>query len=1351
MTTHSPHSSAHPPGAFCMQEPSPFSRPPRIDLTADDEEINDARRVKRLRAEHYNLSASDRSRSPSSVGSVETPSPAISSAQISPKGDQLQLPPLVNRTLSGLPQHTSYRPHFAGPSNSSAFFPSRTQSIARSPSVSSIPAVDPQPQKRQIIDLTSSPSPPPPSIVQQLPPPRPPLPSIPVVNGLSPEIPPKTPVCIGQLTVTALVLYPIAYLQTQPPQPGVNPVSTEWALVRLQYDATSKARNPSAEETIQIKTPQVKTLTGEVQGGESFGVVEQKVATVLGPMLAKGLIRLDAKVRRGVPNLPILPLQMLVHTPKGNVPIVSGYLQQSGLLLDHPSPCFDLSRLPHLLYFNPHNPPPGGHARNLLGQNRFGYSGAGGNRWSTPAVAGKSVEVQRSQVDEMFKSLKSGDDLEETEPTADVATKLYPHQKKALTFLLEREGELTRPGVSSSLWQKRINPHSRVTSWVNLVSQREVFQEPKECKGSLLADDMGLGKTITCVSLIAATLESAQAFASLPLPPPPRPPLEHSNSAPSLSASHFAGSVWGMPDTITPSHASTSTKGKASAAKAQEKAEAEYIRARRIKCRSRATLIICPLSTVMNWEEQFREHWAGEVQVMGGGGGNPCAPQSQQQQQPPFAQFSFDSQGSSDVQMTGSTGVSEVVECKLPSTSTINAVPARVRKGNTVRVYVYHGNARRPDPAFLADFDAVITTYATLASEFSKQSKSLAACDGCADDDDDDDDGEGGSDSGGAVECDEHGNQVLKLPKAKDKKSLKRKKTAMMLNGAPEQSSPLQSIHWFRVVLDEAHSIKETSTVGSRASCDLAADRRLCLTGTPVQNKLDDVFALIKFLRLEPFDEKSVWQEFIGVPVKFGQPLGVARLQTIMKCITLRRTKESKAQNGETILSLPPRRDELRYLKFDEQEQSIYNEFFKESKAEFNELSDKNEVMKNYVGILQKILRLRQICDHFELVEGKGPQGSVTNYEDIVADIAKDGINVSRAYAIFCLLRESGTAQCVECGCELGASEAGQSESGGLDSETSAPTKRGRKGKGKDNASSRGPTRPGSPALPRPILSRCQHLFCLECFRQCIFPGWPNVAPEVGRSCSACQTGLTVVDAVEVSGDPAADGASANGKKRAVKKEKRVKGTGMLDKFHPSTKVKALLGDLVVFSRANQFSANYDPSTIEVQMVDEHGNNVDDGPIKTVVFSQWTSMLDKVEDALEAAGIRYDRLDGTMKRDERTRAMDNLKHDPGCEVLLVSLKAGGVGLNLTAAQRVYLMDPYWNPAVENQAVDRIHRLGQTRPVTTVKLIIENTIEARLLEVQKKKTELANMTLGQHLSKAEMLQRRMEELNQLFGG
>jgi SWI/SNF-related matrix-associated actin-dependent regulator of chromatin subfamily A3 len=378
------------------------------------------------------------------------------------------------------------------------------------------------------------------------------------------------------------------------------------------------------------------------------------------------------------------------------------------------------------------------------------------------------------------------------------------------------------------------------------------------------------------------------------------------------------------------------------------------------------------------------------------------------------------------------------------------------------------------------------------------------------------------------------------------------------------------------------------------------ADRRLCLTGTPVQNKLDDVFALIKFLRLEPFDDKNVWTEFIGSPVKFGQALGVARLQTIMKCITLRRTKESKAHDGQRILALPPRRDELRYLKFDEQEQEIYDQFFNESKAEFNEMSTKNEVMKNYVGILQKILRLRQICDHFELVQGKGLGGESqlqdpsASYEDIIAAIAREGINVSRATAIFTILRESATTQCVECGVELCIS-ADPAQSDAIDVDGSSAPKRGRKGKG---PASRGPTRASSPSTPRPILTRCQHLFCVDCYRNCICPGWPNVTPDTRRSCSACQTGLCPSDAVEIKPDCSIDGAP---KKKIQKREKRQKG-GPLDNFHPSTKVKALLGDLVQLSRANPYSTNYDPGSIEVQMVDDQGNELDDSIVKTVVL-----------------------------------------------------------------------------------------------------------------------------------------------------
>lgn len=377
------------------------------------------------------------------------------------------------------------------------------------------------------------------------------------------------------------------------------------------------------------------------------------------------------------------------------------------------------------------------------------------------------------------------------------------------------------------------------------------------------------------------------------------------------------------------------------------------------------------------------------------------------------------------------------------------------------------------------------------------------------------------------------------------------------------------------------------------------------MTGTPVQNKLDDVFALIKFLRLDPFDDKNIWTEFIGTPVKYGQSLGVARLQTIMKCITLRRTKESKASDGKRILNLPPRRDELRYLKFEPHEQSIYDQFFMESKAEFNELSNKNEVMKNYVGILQKILRLRQICDHFELVEGKGPLGGVQatemgSYEDIAAAIAREGLNPMRAAAIVALLREAATTQCVECGEELCVNAESQQmmEGGGMCMDVDGPSapKRGRKAKG---AASKAPTRANSPSGAPLVLTRCQHLFCLGCYRQCICPGWPEVSPDTRRSCSACQTGLSPQDAIQVR--PDCQPQDMLPKKKVGKREKRMKGAG-LEKFHPSTKVKALLGDLMQFSKANPHSGNYDPESIEVEMVDDQGNRVDEGVVKTVVL-----------------------------------------------------------------------------------------------------------------------------------------------------
>lgn len=131
---------------------------------------------------------------------------------------------------------------------------------------------------------------------------------------------------------------------------------------------------------------------------------------------------------------------------------------------------------------------------------------------------------------------------------------------------------------------------------------------------------------------------------------------------------------------------------------------------------------------------------------------------------------------------------------------------------------------------------------------------------------------------------------------------------------------------------------------------------------------------------------------------------------------------------------------------------------------------------------------------------------------------------------------------------------------------------------------------------------------------------------------------------------------------------------------------------------------------------------------KALVFSQWTSMLDRVEPVLEAAGIPFVRLDGSTRN--RGDVVARFQDEAGPPVFLISLKAGGTGLNLTAADHVFLLDPWWNPAVEEQAADRAHRIGQDKPVFVYRLVAEDTVEERILELQDRKRALADAALGE---------------------
>jgi len=131
---------------------------------------------------------------------------------------------------------------------------------------------------------------------------------------------------------------------------------------------------------------------------------------------------------------------------------------------------------------------------------------------------------------------------------------------------------------------------------------------------------------------------------------------------------------------------------------------------------------------------------------------------------------------------------------------------------------------------------------------------------------------------------------------------------------------------------------------------------------------------------------------------------------------------------------------------------------------------------------------------------------------------------------------------------------------------------------------------------------------------------------------------------------------------------------------------------------------------------------------KALVFSQWTSLLDLVEPHLAEAGIAFNRLDGSTV--DRAGVVQSFQSESGPPVMLLSLKAGGTGLNLTAADHVFLLDPWWNPAVEDQAADRAHRIGQDKPVFVVRLVARDTVEERILALQEKKRLVAEAALGE---------------------
>ncbi|KAI0413198.1 SNF2 family N-terminal domain-containing protein [Xylaria grammica] len=444
-------------------------------------------------------------------------------------------------------------------------------------------------------------------------------------------------------------------------------------------------------------------------------------------------------------------------------------------------------------------------------------------------------------------------------------------------------------------------------------------------------------------------------------------------------------------------------------------------------------------------------------------------------------------------------------------------------------------------------------------------------------------------------------------------------------------NSFLFSFHWKRIILDEAHFIRNARSTMSRAVCALGASSRWAVSGTPVQNRLSDLASLLKFIRATPYDDMKQFEAAISSLWKSGEDEeAVKRLQYLSACLLLRRSKEA--------IDLPPKQDLLFPVDFLPDERAAYEHLRTQAIYSIDEaVYGHNGSLRhnNHANALRKIEALRLFSD-------LGLQYHARHEPQADQDwpkIAQQAFNSRRAIE---------PLVCMHCSLSLDFAESLLDEP--------------------------------NTAAPEPQFSSCMKFVCSDCTRTL----------NRGRSTVDCgHKPVCAFASVSTGGD--------------AFEEIHDSHSLPISPTRLSSKVEALITDL----------RSLPPDT------------------KCVVFSTWRLTLDLVKAGLDRNSIQHIRFDGKVPQNERGAVISRFRNDPEIRIMLLTLSCGAVGLTLTVASRAYLMEPHWNPTLEEQALARIHRLGQKQPVTTVRLYMRNSFEEEVIKVQESKKQLANVLLQPH--------------------
>jgi SNF2 family DNA or RNA helicase len=572
-------------------------------------------------------------------------------------------------------------------------------------------------------------------------------------------------------------------------------------------------------------------------------------------------------------------------------------------------------------------------------------------------------------------------------------------------------------------------------------------------------------------------------------------------------------------------------------------------------------------------------------------------------------------------------------------------------KSGALKVLVHHGPSRTKSARNLIKADVVVTTYQTLTSEHAASSD---------------------NDDGPKIGC----------------------------FGA----------HWYRIILDEAHSIKNRNAKSTKACYALKSVYRWCLTGTPMQNNLDELQSLIRFLCIKPYCDLATWKQQISDPMKNGRGgLAMRRLQYFLKACMKRRTKDVLKKEGAFNaggqehaegFKIVDRNVQIITAEFGHHERKFYDRLESRTKASLEEMMSGET--QDYFGALVLLLRMRQACNHPHLMKAKmekdkdalttaytgDPQAprkeKVDDKEvDAIADLL-GGMSVHAKKCNVCqtkLSREesqNGRVRCAEC--EEIIDEEEKAERSVYRTQKKKKSKS--KSKSKSTNEHRSERRKLQAARRKVIVDSDD-----EEEAEWIVPKGQRAGSDLGVH----------TDDEEAEGggewikndDPATDdededeSASEESSEEEYEEEEGSTATGF-------RKPSAFASKLVSSTKIDRLLDILEKET------PEH---------KVIVFSQFTTMLDLIEPFLVEDGYKFVRYDGSMRNDAREASLNKLRSDKRTRVLLCSLKCGSLGLNLTAASRVVLMEPFWNPVclwapnIDDDLLTCRYSLSKNKPLT----------------------------------------------------